>query len=39
LATVTVVAEGDPTPGVDTITVTGSVNIVDEASSGEITFS
>ncbi len=39
LATITVTAEGDPEPGVDTITVTGSVTIVDEASTGEITFS
>lgn len=39
LVTVTVVAEGDPEPGVDTITVTGSITIVDEASSGTLTFS
>jgi len=39
LATITVTAEGDPTPGVDTITVSGSVNIVDEASSATLTFS
>jgi len=39
LATITVTAEGDPTPGVDTITVTGTIDIVDEASSGELTFS
>lgn len=38
-ATVTVVAEGDPTPGVDTITLTGAVNVVDEASGGTLTFS
>lgn len=39
MATITVVAEGDPTPGADTITVAGSVSIVDEASSGELVFS
>lgn len=38
-ATVTVVAEGDPTPGVDTITLTGTVNVVDEAAGGTLTFS
>jgi len=38
-ATVTVTAEGDPTPGVDTITLTGSVVVVDEASTGTLTFS
>ncbi len=38
-ATITVVAEGDPTPGVDTITLTGTVNVVDEASTGTLTFS
>lgn len=37
-ATITVVAEGDPTPGVDTITLTGTVNVVDEASGGTLTF-
>jgi hypothetical protein len=38
-ATVTVVAEGDPTPGVDTIKLTGTVNVVDEASTGTLVFS
>lgn len=39
VATITVTAEGDPTPGVDTITLTGTVNVVDEASGGTLTFS
>lgn len=38
-ATISVVAEGDPTPGVDTITLTGTVNVVDEATGGTLTFS
>lgn len=38
-ATVTVTAEGDPSPGVDTITLSGTVNVVDEASGGTLTFS
>ena len=38
-AIITVTAEGDPTPGVDTITLTSLVNVVDEASGGTLTFS
>ena len=38
-ATVTVTAEGDATPGVDTITLTGTVNVVDEATGGTLIFS
>ena len=38
-ATITVTAEGDPSPGADTITLTGTVNVVDEASGGTLTFS
>lgn len=38
-ATITVKAEGDPTPGVDTLTATGTVNVVDEASALDLTFS
>jgi hypothetical protein len=38
VATVTVVAEGDPTAGVDTITLSGTVTVVDEASGGTLTF-
>ena len=38
-ANITVTAEGDPTPGVDTITLTGQVTVVDEASGGVLTFS
>jgi hypothetical protein len=38
-ANITVTAEGDPTPGVDTITLTGTVNVVDEAAEGTLTFS
>lgn len=38
-STITVTAEGDPTPGVDTITLTGTLNVVDEASGGTLSFS
>ena len=38
-ATVTVKAEGDPVAGVDTITLEGTVSVVDEASTGTLTFS
>ena len=38
-ALVTVTVEGDPTPGVDTITLTGLVTVVDEASGGTLSFS
>lgn len=38
-ATVSVVAEGDPTPGVDTITLAASISVVpEEASAGTLTF-
>jgi hypothetical protein len=39
-ATITVVAEGDETPGVDTITLTGDVSVAaEEASGGKLVFS
>lgn len=38
-ANITVVAEGDPTPGVDTITLSGAITVVDEASGGTLVFS
>jgi uncharacterized protein YjdB len=37
-ANITVVAEGDASPGVDTITLSGQVSVVDEASGGTLTF-
>jgi hypothetical protein len=37
--TLTCVAEGDPTPGVDTVTLTGTLTVAaDEATGGTITF-
>lgn len=39
-ATITVVAEGDETVGVDTITLTGDITVAaEEASSGKLVFS
>ena len=34
---ITVVAEGDPTPGVDTITLSAPLSVVDEATGGVLT--
>ena len=35
---VTVVAEGDPTPGVDTVTLKGTLTGAEEISGGQMTF-